>query len=152
MKASFAILFLAGAGFYSSIGSPHLVARSVQSESAADGMYTEDQATRGAALYAEHCAPCHGVDLTGTDFGPGLSGAELRSRWRYRSLGELFSLMQSSMPVNSPGGLTAQQNADTLAFILQRAGFPPGSKELSGRADVLDAFGVGADRPSAGQE
>ena len=107
---------------------------------------------RGAALYDEHCAPCHGVDVTGTDFGPGLTGAELRSRWQYRSLGELFALMQSTMPLNSPGGLTPEQNADMLAFILQRAGFPFGADELSGRADVLDEFRIGADRPTASQE
>ena len=151
MKVSFAILFVAGTGFYGSVVLPHVVARSVQGASAADGVYTADQATRGAALYAEHCAPCHGVDLTGTDFGPGLTGAELRSRWQYRSLGELFSLMQSTMPLNSPGGLTPEQNADMLAFILQRAGFPAGAEELSGRADVLDEFSVGADRPNASQ-
>ena len=152
MRVSFATVLVAGAGFYSCVVAPCAAAKPVQSKSAADGIYTEAQAKRGAALYAEHCAACHGVALTGTDFAPGLTGAELRSRWRYRSLGDLFSLMQSTMPVNSPGGLTAQQNGDILAFILQRAEFPSGAKELSGRGDVLDAFGIGADTPAAGQE
>jgi mono/diheme cytochrome c family protein len=112
------------------------------SQTASAGLYTAAQAARGGALYGEHCAPCHGGDLTGTDFGPGLSGAELRARWGRRSLGELFSLMQATMPVNSPGGLSMQQNADILAFLLQRAQFPSGAKELPPRTDVLNGFAL----------
>ena len=103
---------------------------SAQGRSVASGIYSEAQAARGSVLFAEHCAPCHGTDLAGTDFGPGLSSPELPARWKRRSVGELFSLMRSTMPLNSPGGLSARQNADILAFILQRAKFPAGAGEL----------------------
>ena len=35
------------------------------SKSVWDGVYTEEQAKRGAPLYSEHCASCHGLDGTG---------------------------------------------------------------------------------------
>ena len=100
-------------------------------------IFSANQAQRGATLFAEHCAPCHGVNLTGTDFGPGLSGADLTARWRNRSVGDLFTLIQTTMPLNSPGGLSAQQNADIVAFLLQRAGFPAGGSELRGEPTAL---------------
>ena len=30
-----------------------------------DGIYSEEQATRGQALYSQECASCHGGELTG---------------------------------------------------------------------------------------
>jgi cytochrome c5 len=35
------------------------------SRSVWDGVYSEEQAKRGAALYGRECARCHGTDLTG---------------------------------------------------------------------------------------
>ena len=32
-----------------------------------DGVYTEAQAKRGAAIYSAECAGCHGLDLTGVE-------------------------------------------------------------------------------------
>src|ERR1700704_4912398 len=68
--------------------------------------YTALQAGRGAPLFAQHCAPCHGTNLQGTDFGPGLAGAQLLERWKDRTLGELLTLMRTTMPLTSPGGLS----------------------------------------------
>lgn len=115
---------------------PRTLAR--QTRSLGDGIYSSPQAARGAAYFAEHCAPCHGTDLTGTEYAPGLAAGELVARWQNRSIGDLFSLVRTTMPLNSPGGLTAQKNIDILAFILQRAGFPQGRTELSPEASFLN--------------
>ena len=109
------------------------------------GMYTSEQAGRGSSLFAEHCAPCHAADLTGTPTGPGLTGLELASQWRNRPLGEFFSLMRSTMPKNSPGGLTTAQNVDLLAFILQQAKFTAGPNALDGNLDVLNTMTLAPD-------
>ena len=46
-----------------------------QAKSVNDGVYTEAQAQRGAKLYAEQCAACHGERLTGIEPAvPGLLG------------------------------------------------------------------------------
>lgn len=115
----------------------------------ADGLYTEAQALRGANLYATHCAACHGADLSGSAYGPGISERELLSRWKGRPLGELFTLIQRTMPLNSPGGLRGPQNADILAFMLQRAKLPPGATELSGRVEALNTVKLDGLTPDA---
>jgi mono/diheme cytochrome c family protein len=38
-----------------------------------DGIYTEEQANRGGALYAQRCARCHAPDLTGSEIAPALN-------------------------------------------------------------------------------
>ena len=102
----------------------------------ADGVYSEAQAARGEALYAEYCQACHGPQLTGTEFGPGITGAEFTARWRTRPARDLFDLIRTTMPVNSPGGLSLEQNADLVAFLLKRAGIAAGTSDFPARADT----------------
>ena len=65
-----AIIGLAAIGvFYSA-----LRAQQAESRSVWDGVYTEEQARRGAALYGQECASCHGATLTGGESAPPLVG------------------------------------------------------------------------------
>ena len=41
-----------------------------------DGVYTEEQATRGTEAYKSACSECHGADLAGDGFAPALTGSE----------------------------------------------------------------------------
>jgi mono/diheme cytochrome c family protein len=104
--------------------------------SQSNGIYTNEQARRGEMLYVENCGACHGTGLGG-GFGPPLTGPRFLAKWRDRSLGELFELMRITMPPTFPGGFGRQQNADMLAFILQKGKSPAGKTELVGDADVL---------------
>jgi mono/diheme cytochrome c family protein len=94
------------------------------------GAYSPAQAKRGEALYAKNCVQCHSKDLTGSQRGPAVAGPALVGRWSSRPLGDLLSYIQTQMPWNSQGGLTRQQNADILAFMLQRTGVTAGAKDL----------------------
>ena len=96
-----------------------------------DGSYTTAQAERGEPLFRENCAGCHGAALAGDEFAPPLTGAAFLAKWGDRGLGDLLDVMQNTMPQNSPGGLSRQQNADMLAFILQNTNVPAGNTELS---------------------
>lgn len=102
-----------------------------------DGIYTAAQAKRGEALYALNCAPCHSWNLAGNEIGPALTGLAFTARWSGRSIGELFDYTRALMPANSPGGLTAQQNADILAFMFQVGRAPTGSTELPSGSEKL---------------
>src|SRR5688500_3856915 len=84
-----------------------------------DGIYTQAQAARGEKLYAANCAPCHNWDLKGNEIGPALTGPSFAGRWNGKPMGDLFEYTQAMMPQFSPGGLTRQQNADILAFMLR---------------------------------
>src|SRR5215471_14283285 len=147
MKASFARALAVTASLLYAAAAP-LVAAGPPQAAADGGVYTQAQAARGSALFAKFCAACHGVDLTGTDYGPGLTDRELLSRWKNRSLGDLFVVMQSTMPVNSPGGLSMAQNVDLLAFLLQRSRIQAGSTELPGRLEALTAIKVATLKPA----
>ncbi len=107
------------------------------SGSTAAGVYTSAQAARGHDLYAEECSKCHGETLAGGDDSPQLAGADFMAKWKGKSVGALFSLMQKSMPTDDPGHLSSRQYADLTAYILSANGMPAGDKELSNDAAAL---------------
>ena len=107
------------------------------SKSIWDGIYTEEQATRGKALYAQECASCHGGELTGGEMAPPLAGGEFMAGWDGLTVGDLFERIRISMPQNAPGSLSGQQNADVLAFIFSAGKFPAGTTEMPKEAGIL---------------
>jgi len=102
-----------------------------------DGVYTQEQANRGKALYSSECASCHGAELTGGEMAPGLAGGEFISGWDGLTVGDLFERIRISMPQNAPGSLSGQQNADILAFVFSVNKFPTGSTDLPKEAGIL---------------
>jgi mono/diheme cytochrome c family protein len=102
-----------------------------------DSVYSEAQAKRGDAIYARSCANCHGPELAGADVAPTLTGTDFASNWNDLSLGDLFERIRIGMPADKPGSLSRQDNADVLAFMLFKAGFPAGAAELPTQLEVL---------------
>ena len=94
------------------------------------GVYTDAQAARGETLYLDNCVYCHLLDLSGGELAPALTGAGFTGRWAGRPLADVFDYMRIQMPLNSPGGLSAAQNADILAYLLKKSGFPAGPADL----------------------
>jgi mono/diheme cytochrome c family protein len=109
----------------------------LRGQSEAAQLESPTPATRGAALYADNCSYCHLVDLSGGDLAPALTGPSFAARWTGKPLREVFDYTRTAMPLNSPGGLSLQQNADILAFLLQEAGFAPGPADLPARSEAL---------------
>ena len=107
------------------------------SQSIWDGIYTEEQAKRGQALYAQECASCHGGELTGGEMAPPLAGGEFLAGWDGLTVGDLFERIRISMPQNAPGSLSGQQNADIMAFMFSTQKFPAGTTELAKDAGIL---------------
>jgi len=124
---------------------------SAQAKSQWDGVYTMEQAGRGEKLYAEQCASCHGDALTGGEMAPALVGGEFTANWNDLSLGDLFERIRISMPQDNPGSLTRQQNADVLAFMLSRGGYPAGKMDLPTELPALRQVTFLATKPSGGQ-
>jgi len=102
-----------------------------------DGIYTEEQSTRGQGLYSQECASCHGGELTGGEMAPPLAGGEFLAGWDGLTVGDLFERIRISMPQNNPGSLSGQQNADILAFMFKASKFPTGTTELAKEAGIL---------------
>jgi len=95
-----------------------------------DGVYNTDQARRGLAVFLDSCSTCHGRDLEGADMTPPLTGAAFMSNWDGLTVGDLADRIRISMPLNTPGSLSRQQNADVVAYILQFNQFPSGKEEM----------------------
>ncbi|HEV2523312.1 MAG TPA: c-type cytochrome [Candidatus Acidoferrales bacterium] len=112
-----------------------------------DGVYTAEQANRGAALYAPRCAHCHGPDLGGGEIAPALNSGEFKSNWTGLFVDDLFERIKVSMPMDNPGSLSRQQTADVVAFVLSRNGFPEGKTELAREAEVLKTIRFEGDKP-----
>ena len=110
----------------------------VRAQAGADAVYTEEQASSGAALYDEQCVSCHGsIRQLIPEMAALLAAHTFRARWKERSLGELFELIQVEMPQDAPGSLTVDETSQLLAFILQGNRQPAGEHELSRDMEVL---------------
>lgn len=112
-----------------------------------DGVYTDEQATRGSAVYVDQCARCHGADLTGGDEVPPLTGGQFLSNWNTLSVNDLFERIRVSMPADRPGRLSRQQDADILAYVLSFDKFPSGKSELGTQAETLKQIRFDAFKP-----
>ena len=102
-----------------------------------DGVYSDAQAGRGAAVYQTACASCHGDKLQGKGQTPRLTGSDFVMNWSGMTIGDLFDKIQTSMPADKPGTLSREQNASLVAYLLSANKFPSGKAELSSDAERL---------------
>ena len=134
--AAYAVLF-AASGL-------HVTLRA-QARSVADGVYTEAQAKRGATLYAEQCAACHGETLGGVaDLFPALTGDAFVKTWQGKSVGELFDKISMTMPALDPGSMKPDQVADVVAHILSVSKYPAGTADLAASLEPLNQIKIDA--------
>jgi len=124
-----------------------LRAQSSPSRSVWDGVYTEQQANRGGALYRQECSGCHGDSLTGADEAPALAGGSFIANWDGLTVGDLFERIRISMPANRPGKLNREQIADILSYILAFNRFPAGKTELERQTEVLKEIRLESTKP-----
>jgi S-disulfanyl-L-cysteine oxidoreductase SoxD len=100
--------------------------------------YTEEQGTRGEAVYAKSCGFCH----DDKSMAPPLQGDPFLKNWSDKSAGALFDKIQITMPLNEPGTLTEQQSADLVAYILKVNHVPAGQEVLPKDPAVLGALSL----------
>ena len=102
-----------------------------------DGVYTDEQATRGQTQYLRACASCHAPDLRGGSTAPSLVEESFAFQWADTTVGELFERIRMLMPSDRPNSLSSQAYRDVVAFILQANKFPVGEKELDAEVEGL---------------
>lgn len=113
------------------------VAQGQEKKTTWSGLYTVEQAERGAKLYAAECAACHGGGLSGQEAAPALAGDQFNANWEGQSLADLFDRIRTTMPQTNPGGLTRAQCVDILSHMLRTGGFPAGETPLDGAPGAL---------------
>ncbi len=106
-----------------------------------EGVYTEAQAERGKAAYRSHCAACHASGF--------FRGEPFRLVWSGQPASSFFEVMRTSMPIDNPASLEAEEYAAILAYILELNGYPAGDVELPSTREELDLI-VLEDPPGRG--
>jgi mono/diheme cytochrome c family protein len=93
-----------------------------QEKSVAAGAYTAEQATRGDSVFKTVCVSCHSpTEFTSVDF---------KAAWAGKQVFFLFDQLRNNMPQDNPGGLSREQYAAVVAYILKIQEFPAGSADL----------------------
>jgi hypothetical protein len=105
--------------------------------STSEGVFTDEQAQRGAMAYNKNCAGCHGSALRSTDREvPNLTGDSFK-RWVGGTLGEKFEMVRDTMPPRDERSLPDEVYLDILTFILRANKVPVGSQELKPDPEIL---------------
>ena len=104
------------------VGCSATTGSSAPAAAAPSGFFTAGQASRGERRFNQLCADCHRtVEITRSWF----SGTV------HQTAGDLMNVMSMTMPESNPGGLSSDQYADILAFLLRMNNYPEGDDELS---------------------
>lgn len=94
-----------------------------------DGLFTSEQAARGASLFDTHCVRCHSI----REF----SGPAFNTLWRGTPLAALYVRIANTMPLDQPGSLGTVEATALTAHILQQNNMPSGSELLVGDVEWM---------------
>ena len=108
---------------------------------------TDAQVARGATVFEQSCATCHGS--SGNDgFATPLKGPG--TLVRFSSTRELYDYTSATMPLAAEGSLTERQYLDVVAWMLAQRGQASGNVELSlATLDSTPLHGGAATTPTA---
>lgn len=160
LKSGFAVAMVFVLSGYASFGGPlrrhtassellkhpaHNSLFALLGSSTQSGIYTDGQAKQGKSLYDKQCAQCHGAKLQGAGEIAPLVGEDFLANWEGRTLADLFTQTQTTMPTSHPGSLKPDETAGLLAYILSANRYPAGKEELPLKLESLKAIHI--DRP-----
>src|SRR5688572_15186111 len=142
------VIFLLSVGLLTSALSYSVVrAEQAAAKTVWDGVFTAEQAERGAEAYKTSCSECHGGDLMGDGFAPALTGADFQGNWNDLSVGDLFERIRISMPPSGPSSVTPEQKADIVAHLMNINKYPAGTTELEAKTEVLKTIKIELKKP-----
>jgi mono/diheme cytochrome c family protein len=109
-----------------------LALQTAAAQSTKPALYTQEQATAGAGIYAASCGTCHGNQLEGVA-APALKGDIFGQMATAQNLtvSTLMDVVFSTMPQSDPGSLKPDEYDAVVAYILQQNGYPAGSTPLA---------------------
>ena len=93
-----------------------------KTHSVQSGVYTEEQAERGATIFEETCVACHQPD----EFG---DGAYIDG-WSGQTAHDLIEHIRATMPQDNPGSLKRKDYVDVAAYFFRMNGLPAGDAEM----------------------
>ena len=108
------------------------------------GVYTAQQADRGASVYGLYCKSCHTAETH--------TGATFASHWNGKQLSDLYSYVRDRMPKNDPGSLSEQEYADVTAYVLKMNRMPIGKSDLPADSAKLSLIRIVTTKASSQRE
>jgi quinoprotein glucose dehydrogenase len=100
-----------------------------------DGVFSAEQAARGARVFESVCANCHEIaEFVAADAY--LDEVEGQPLW------ETFDYISTEMPEDDPASLRLDEYAAVLAYLFSVYGLPSGSAELSVDRESLEAITI----------
>lgn len=131
--------------FVASLSPVTLRAQSADStgqKSVLSGVFTEEQAAKGDSEHQANCIACHGAE--------NYTGEKWAKNWIGRTAFDLFDQLKTTMPEDNPGGLSAQQYTDIIAYIFKINGLPSGAAVLPADPEALRLIKIEAKPSSPG--
>lgn len=102
-----------------------------------DGVYSAEQAARGARLFESICMNCHEIEeFTGE--GAYLAEVDGDVLW------DTFEYIWAEMPEDDPASLDPEDYAAVLAYLFESYGLPAGEAALPIDRDSLRAITIAA--------
>lgn len=101
-----------------------------------DGVFTAKQVEAGKEVFESVCSDCHTTDVFGPDYMVGWTGA---------TVGELFAMLQGTMPYENPGMLEDEQYAAVLGYLFFLNGVEAGEEALP--TDVNKLYEINIEGP-----
>ena len=98
-----------------------------------DGVYTAEQATKGAEVHNSYCAKCHHQSYYESGF---------LDAWYGAPMSMLYEIVRMKMPEDRPGALKPREYAALLAWVLERNGYPAGAEPLGSDVAALEAVAI----------
>lgn len=107
-----------------------------------DGIFSKAQADAAKPKFDKLCAECHAftVATKKQEKDLPLGDEPFLKKWEGRTLGELLTLIVTTMPNDGSAVVSDNEALDLLAYVLQRNGFAPGKAPLNkeGAAAVIE--------------
>jgi len=124
-----AVVILTGVALMSVTERP---AAAAQSKTVWDGVYSQQQAERGAASFSANCTRCHAAEANGGEEGRNLAGKVFWDSFKESTVDYLLDYVSKNMPNGTAAGtLSPNTYADLVAFILSKNDIPAGANELT---------------------
>ena len=105
------------------------------------GAYSDTQAATGEDVFRLNCTSCHNSSI--------LSGQSFQIGWAGRSAFDLYERIRSTMPLDDPGRLSAQEYTDIVAYLFKLNGYPSGTTPLTSDRERLKQLRIDPKAESA---
>ena len=96
-----------------------------------NGQASAQSDARGKALYNEHCAECHSMNLRGSAHGSELRGTYFLRKWEKLGLETLFNTIVETMPPGKVGKLDLSEYESIYSYILAESDISNADHETS---------------------